>query len=165
MSDLTEWLLACIAEDEMWANSCEGLHWHWVGDETDRPTAPDPMPDVYLRGPGIELVSLRSVEEFPHYSLPGTGPRFLLSGADVTEAAAGHIARQDPAHVLAVCKAHRAIVELHRGCHVCPSGHGVGYTDHSDGSDMGEGVDVCPTLRALATIYADRPGWREEWAS
>lgn len=67
----------------------------------------------------------------------------------------GHLTVQ-PSVILAVCKAHRAIVE-----------------------DLAELVDydrdkfiVSPdvlavawrTLRALASVYADAPGYREEWA-
>ena len=64
-----------------------------------------------------------------------------------------HIARHDPAHVLAVCEAHRRIVALHapddEGFHIC-------HDSLADDSDCGE-------LRALAAIYADRDGFREEW--
>ena len=67
-------------------------------------------------------------------------------------------------HVLAVCKAHRAIVELHTrhwngDCEVC--------FDRAN-TTLGDYIFEewpCPTLRTLATIYAGRPGWREEWAS
>lgn len=58
----------------------------------------------------------------------------------------------DPARVLAQCAAHRAIVEEHRldgdVCAMC------GWQDERG----------CPTLRALASIYRDHEGFREEWA-
>lgn len=71
----------------------------------------------------------------------------------------------DPAHVLAQVAAHRAIVEMHRE-------HYVEWVDVegddrfawscTSGCDPEDGYP-CPTLRALAAIYADRDGWREEW--
>jgi hypothetical protein len=64
---------------------------------------------------------------------------------------AAHIARHDPARVLAQCAALRAAVELHGGDYdgACMS------PAHLDGS--------CPTLRALASIYADHPEFDPEW--
>lgn len=124
MSDLTEWLLACIAEDETVAkaaqeNSTGGGRW-WV----DGPAEKSRKFWVYATG-----------EKFAHVQI------------------ADHIARHDPAHVLAVCKAHRAIVEAARE-----------YSPELEHGDNGEwAFDV--TLRAIASIYADRPGWREEWAA
>jgi hypothetical protein len=69
----------------------------------------------------------------------------------VTEGDAAHIARHDPARVLAECEAKRRIVGEHReqaggGCCVC-SRHEY----------------PCPTLRYLALPYADHPDYREEW--
>jgi hypothetical protein len=74
-----------------------------------------------------------------------------------------HILRNAPARVLAECAAKRAIIDEHRegrfftthqGCVVCRTGDGpmlpVNYP--------------CPTVRALATIYANHPDYRPEWA-
>jgi len=110
MSDLVEWLRACIAEDE-----AEALEWR-------RRCSP---------------------------SLPTLA---------------------EPAHVLAVCAAHRAIVELHANddgnCSTC--GDENGWTGDGDGGEFFDNdrsaVDFpCDTIKALAGIYADRPGYREEW--
>lgn len=124
MSDLTEWLLACIAEDETlaeaaaetWDSDRDGGWFNGLWDET------------------------------------GT-----------------HVRRNDPAHVLAVCKAHRAIIDW------------FFWNAEAIDGEWGDGCDVeqiragechdrhvaqsLRPLRALATIYADRPGWREEWAA
>jgi hypothetical protein len=64
---------------------------------------------------------------------------------------ADHYRRHDPARVLAQCAAYRRIVELH---HEGPAG--------SCETCSGEYLP-CSTLRALASIYADAPGFREEW--
>jgi hypothetical protein len=78
-----------------------------------------------------------------------------------------HIARHDPARVLAECEAKRAIVEAHpiragwedadmndrgAGCETC--GHSEEYSDTGG---------ACETLRILATVYSDHPDYREEW--
>ena len=65
----------------------------------------------------------------------------------------------DKKRMLAECAAKRAIVEEHANlgdmCRKCM--HQTPYLEMS--ADM----HPCPTLRALASVYADRPGWREEW--
>jgi hypothetical protein len=53
-----------------------------------------------------------------------------------------HIARWDPARVLAEVEAKRAIL-AHHELHAEPF--------------------PCRTMKLLAQPYADRPGWREEW--
>jgi hypothetical protein len=73
-----------------------------------------------------------------------------------------------PARVTAECAAHLRIVELHAiDCWVgtgpdgddeyfCAGCMGTGTAPYPDGV-------VCPTLAALATVYADRPGYSDEW--
>lgn len=65
----------------------------------------------------------------------------------------------DPARAVAECEAHRRIVELHTDgetdpdypwCETCSGEiHAVRWP--------------CPTLRALASIYADHPEFQEAW--
>ncbi len=76
-------------------------------------------------------------------------------GPAPNNAAAEHIARFDPARVLAECASKRAIVALHTPDHEC-----------TDGSEQYPGVfaglpgwTTCDTLRLLAEPYADRPGY------
>ena len=65
-----------------------------------------------------------------------------------------HIARHDPARVLAECEAKRRIVEIH--------GNGDAWCDYCAG--YAEGMqDECHTGRLLALPYADHPDYREEW--
>lgn len=74
------------------------------------------------------------------------------------------MARHDPARVLRECEAKRKIIVLHvpppgaifpGECLVCVV---------SWGSEITEDVP-CPTLRAVLSVYAGRPGWRDEWAT
>ena len=74
-----------------------------------------------------------------------------------------------PARVLATCAALRAVIDLHPldpiktyswgtmggGCNLCD------HDCNGGGDTFGRGP--CDTLRALATAYADRPGYRQEW--
>lgn len=97
---------------------------------------------------------------------PETGPdgvadeagRWIVEEADERDVA--HIARWDPAAVLAEVEAKRRTLDLHwpdtiqyvkPKCHEC-SGCGCCSMDHP-----------CDTVRLLAQQYAGRPGWREEW--
>lgn len=79
--------------------------------------------------------------------------------AETTEEAAAHIRRHDPARVLAEVEAKRRIVDEHKH---------VGL-DASAGPTRTcwrcNSFDWCPTLRLLALPYADRSGYREEWAA
>lgn len=83
----------------------------------------------------------------------------------------------DPARVLREINAKRSVVELHKPipdptppfrdvdgflCSVCTAGgamydqqRGVLFTDLT--------VFPCATLRLLAAVYADRPGYQESW--
>jgi hypothetical protein len=83
---------------------------------------------------------------------------------------ADHIARHDPARVLAECAAKRAIVEEHQpvdytsmgmespnACHICGIDAGMGEWEWLRDSWP------CPTLRALAAVYADHADYRDEW--
>lgn len=79
------------------------------------------------------------------------GPPWTIAG-NLAENDATHIARQSPAHVLAVCEAHRHIVQA------CEPIYGTDGWEYDDAPEL-----AWTTLRALAAIYADRGGFREEW--
>lgn len=85
-----------------------------------------------------------------------------------------HVARWDPARVLADCDAKRQIVELHCPVVTTALGRDPIVTDECsvcvDEVDEGGGYFAvtmkrlpCPTLRTLALPYADHPDHREEW--
>jgi hypothetical protein len=100
---------------------------------------------------------------------------------DVDLVDAEHIARWDPARVLAEVEAKRRVLDLHNPQ---PTGYVDGVYTHGEtgqlqcehcaeqchsGSgmsrDMPDAPWPCPTVRLLAQPYAGRPGWREEWAA
>lgn len=146
MSDLTEWLLACIAEDEAVAREVQAY-----------------ARQRYGAAEGESLATSTEVQSDDGWLTVG------------------------PAHVLAVCKAHREIVELHKAWPVLvemplafdgptPALGDVNamtfrmtqqlawQTEQQYRERFGTEPPTAPMIRSLATIYADRPGWREEWA-
>ena len=75
-----------------------------------------------------------------------------------------HIARHDPARVLAEIAAKRQILDEHfnvneGSCGTCVEGK-WGYPTH--GGSLPQDYP-CPTLRLLALPYADHPDYRDEW--
>ncbi len=136
--DLAAWLLERIAEDEAVAHSASYQRWRafqpgdhgdygwWVWEET----------------------------EDPHYhavadcnATDGENPE--QEGAD-----AEHIARWDPARILAECDAKRRIIaRLTEFARTEDDDH---YGEHT--------MALVDTLEFFALPYAGRPGYRSEWA-
>lgn len=124
MSDLTDFLLARIAEDEAAAR-----------DALEQGSAPEPEPWLAVGWPRSEH----------------PGPVVLVG----------------PERFLAECEAKRRIVEAHPAgresrllgtvCDTCAA------WDEADYEGPGEVAWPCPTLRLLATVYADHPAFREDW--
>ena len=132
-TSLADWLLERIAEDEAVARSAT------AGDRTGNWWL-DPDEG------GVTELSCLDVQGF-------------VTAVDVD---AAHIARHDPARVLAECQAKRAIVEHE---HVECAGHPGPYMPHDD-----YGPGYCwradednAVLLALAQPYADAPGFDEAW--
>lgn len=133
LTDLTEWLLACIAEDEADARTAQG--------ETTGTAFGDYAAE--------EVLDLARSEGAPKSGLQ-------------------HFEGWMPARVLAVCQAHRAIVDLiFENAEVADGEWGCGHTAAQiragECSDRGTRAEARETLARLALAYADRPGCREEW--
>jgi hypothetical protein len=109
----------------------------------------------------------------------GVGTRCSIwssgGGYDITQLVingptAGHIARWDPARVLAECEAKRRIVEMHRlGGSYTPGSEDASGFDYCGTCGSGEPYEYptpwpCPTLRLLALPYVDHPDYRQEWS-
>lgn len=120
MSDLIAWLRAQLDDDERVARAAADgpARATWTYIEDDRA-----LPYVVSTHPGADRRMVAHPEELEY------GP---------------HIARHDPARVLADIAAKRAILDGHAlDTHWCPMGDAL--------------------LLALAQPYAGRDGWREEW--
>lgn len=109
-----------------------------------------------------EAVARASVATFPdadflrgvleEYSQPGS-----QSHADSPHIA-HHIARHDPAHILAECKAKRAMVEMAmavgRNARLAPMD--IGFVNTA--------MTIDRVIRALAAVYESHPDYRPEWS-
>ena len=138
MTDLTAFLLARIAEDEAAARACaEAFPSPW--EVVDRGHSATVKADA----PNFWVVSAIDQEQ----ETPGRWPGEHLE----------HIARHDPARVLAQCAAYRAIVEQWRESQIS--------AESDDGGPWSEGMAYAGelALRALASIWGDHPAYEAEW--
>lgn len=160
--DLVMWLRAQLDDDERWARAANqpypyspgatvpetGVHWQWVAGEDWEPTTPDPVVDEFVAEPGYSC-NLATVETWPSglsgsdHQMPRTYANQIV---EMDASAAGHIARWDPARVLAEVDAKRRILDW-----------AIVWRDR----DCAPWNADC--IRLLALPFADRPGYREEW--
>lgn len=156
MDELVAWYRQQLDEDARAAKEAidperPGTHWQWIDPSDDTPAEPDQ--DGYLRG-----ASLRTVEHFPtrlseEYGQGNDLPAFAIYTAEEMRAGVGdHIARHDPAAVLADVAAKRAILdstvgEIERYGNMPPEAH----------------IMADEVVKALASAYRHRPGWKAEW--
>jgi hypothetical protein len=126
VDDLITWLRAQVDDDERVARSMfTGGDWRWLGDAiVDRDV------DGWRSAPDdAVIITLRHDRE----------------------EVGGHIARHDPARVLAGVEAKRQIIELHE----------VARTSRELSADAW--IMLKQAVQHLATVYADQPGYRDEW--
>jgi hypothetical protein len=129
MSELTDFLLARITDDEAVARATSGQPWSAT------------VPRMVHADGGFRIKS-----------------RYVAS-TDHDEDRA-HIARWNPARVLAECEAKRRIVDAEVLRDVGPASHYVSPDVHAAIA----GRTATPVLRLLALPYADHPEYRSEWA-
>lgn len=165
MSDLTEFLLARIAEDEDAAQDCGVNQW------------------VAAFREGLPVVELAPDSPYQRVVVVEARRRHSHS-VDTIRGYQEHIARHDPARVLAECEAHRRIVELHEAWPVLvqrqpkfetvdtsdpgqfamrASQQIMWATEQEYRAKFGDEPPTAPMIAALAAIYADHPDYREEW--
>lgn len=146
---LVEFLLTRIAEDEVLARTAStGQHWSWTED-------------------GAEMVSDHVTEYRTRECIidtEGANP----PGSGVT---GQHIARHDPARVLAECEAKRRIVDLYaehrstvmayRNPRWADAMNDEDRLNHKRAESRHRATE--DVLRLLALPYADHPDYREEW--
>jgi len=157
---LTDFLLARIAEDEAVARAATGGSWSWDHEDwSDRDMSGFKNGCVDGQDWGHHGPDLMSSEPDPEYG--GQSIVISSSGYDadqviVAEADGRHIARHDPARVLAECEAKRRIVERCKWA--------VEHPDYADDMELAANWnDAYDTLCDLATIYADHPDYDESW--
>ncbi|MGW6210967.1 DUF6221 family protein [Streptomyces sp. NPDC055109] len=135
MDDLARWTGEQLDEDERIARATHSVFLSWEYDESVR--------QVRDLGNGNELANVL--------------PRHAYGE---------HIAEHDPARALREIEAKRELLDEHQDvndgyCGTCVEGE-WGYPTHGGSSAQ---RFPCRTLRLLATVYRDRPGYRAgEWA-
>jgi len=189
VDDLVAWLRRQLDEDEAYARAASepypyrddqsigapeiGCRWQWVAGENWTPAAPEPMVNEFVAPPGegcnlatVETWEtsweLESGERVGHRKMPNVAANSMV---EVRSTWAAHIARNDPAAVLADVAAKRLILAEHQPrseraswdedvtiCATCRYDGGLDWVAYP-----------CPTVRLLASAYASRPGYRSEW--
>jgi hypothetical protein len=134
---ITEFLLARIAEDEAAVGVFKGKHWTFDGGDVRD-----------------------DVQDNPYTTWGNTVLEVGFEG-DCQSGLEEHVARWDPARVLAECTAKRAIIEQHpmdEGAPpLCPPYCDVCIENHN------AVAWPCPTIRALVTVYKDHPDFDPAW--
>lgn len=137
MSELITWLRAHLDTDERLAQSA----------------IRDPR---YLRDERTTADDGRwRTRDHPHDEciVEGAGIMVYDEGGHTAEQAR-HIATHDPARVLRQVQAHRAILDDHADI----PGDGINYT-------LREQERAEDVIKALASMYSDRDGFKEEWSA
>lgn len=138
MTDLITWLRAQLDTDERMAREATPGRWHWIdpgGSARSALVAGDMTPA------GWRVVLRAAGEVYP-------------SAAD-----AAHIEANAPARALRQVQAHRAILERYEDC--LARLHDPEHSTVEAAGQLREYEDF--VLPALASIYSDRDGYREEW--
>ena len=134
--DLAAFLVARIAEDEEVARNARA----WLGDPPNRWVAGNVGEECVVDEVGDQIA------------------------AAVGDAVAPHIARWDPARVVAECRAKRRIVIGSAEFQPAETGP---WEDPAQGAAVRRDVLTKPSrrdvLRLLALPYADHPEYRQEW--
>lgn len=166
MDDLVMWLRAQLDDDERWAQEASrdrdrytptGEHWRWECEATDTPATVDPMLGEYVEGVDGAPVGLRSIEGYPS-TWGATLYHLVIRGQDeLPAAAAGHIARHDPARVLAEVDAKRRILDEYGKALDRRKRH------PDDLASAGALLTIVHVVKLHALPYAEREGYRDDW--
>lgn len=182
MTTLTEFLLARIAEDEAVARAADVKQ----GDPSWMRHGPNVLasPRTYRIRSERDRRPIALIEDVSGDDGDRDSETSILDGAAV----ATHVARHDPARVLAECQAKRRIVECHQQWPVLveTARPDVALRQPTDWSDrfavrvtqeiewlttqayiarFGHEPPTTPVLRALAQVYADHPDYNLEWTT
>lgn len=155
MPDLASWLLDCIAEDERVAREAVGTAafqqqtGEWLFEYVPGEYGATPIVFAAADGGGRTQVA-------------------NLETAWERDERGAHIARWDPARVLAECEAKRRLVDYaFENAHIIDGewGDSCSVDEIRAGRCRDHGADAAwDVLRLLALPFADRPGYREEWS-
>jgi uncharacterized protein YhdP len=143
--DLVQWLREQLDEDERIARAVRVPHdWHQgPGDDPEWTDA--------------ELVCMWPPEFHTPYERDKHWRGLTVEGAELAE----HIAAHDPARVLREIEAKRRVLRQHEDVRAQVRNPVSAENRRAARVEQGALEDV---MRLLALPYADRPGYRQEWA-
>jgi hypothetical protein len=148
VSDLVAFLKARLDEDEAVAREAGGQRWRWDH--------------------GFGAMCNDKDCPYGHLVADGEPPTLLMEvhGFDIHQPWQGaeHIARWDPARVLAEVAAKRAILGIHEPVSLAPKFHPEVRVCARCGTVGEDEIDwPCDTVLALALPYADHPDYDPAW--
>lgn len=152
MSDLVEFLNRCIDEDERIASAATPGPWRYDQGKHWRKPGTSWFEEAVFAGPdGADAICVAGTGETDDWQ----------SMAD-----AEHVALHDPARVLREVEAKRRLLKPHStgDFPYDPDGDGPGNYSWTERCDECYKPTPCPTVRALASAYSDRPGYDPSWA-
>ena len=146
--NITEFLIRRIAEDEAAANrAAQSTDYHML-DSLSARIGPE-----WTSEDGMVLGGMNNGYPVALWDDEGSGTLRMAP------AAAAHIARHDPARVLAECAAKRRIVEeCAKEEWVIAQGH---LTEWTEGGQAARTTSI----HALASVYADHADYQQEWGA
>lgn len=157
--DLVAFLRARLDEDEQVARAATSGRWRW---DLDGGAYEDDPLGTATQEWGSRGPDLMSGDE-PVIGATG----YDASNVIVKRADANHIARHDPARVLAEVEAKRRIIELHRATDGLDCASCANWGDVTHDRDYGEMGShewyPCSTLRFLTLPYAGYPDYQDAW--
>lgn len=160
-----EFAAARLDEDEQWALAASspypyadgkpavppgGVHWQWGAGENWEPVILDPAASEFVAEPGhgCALVTVETWQS-GRWDMPRSYADTIVQ---MDTAAAGHIARHDPARVLREIGGGRRVLERHRadqyGCMYC---------------ERRTGPRPCPDLADLLSRWSDHQDYDPSW--
>lgn len=157
---IVEFLMAMLDEDEQVAQAAMPGPWRWRTDEGALGGEPNPPGSPQWGHCGPDLISVNGEDVI-------TSTGYDADNVIVLRADAEHVARHDPARVLAEVAAKRRQIDLTFRYEATIDGE---WGCRHDAEEIARGgcpatpVDGIAMLRLLAVVYADHPGYRSDWA-
>lgn len=148
--ELSEFLIARLSEDKAVARAAteaESGDWHTTVEETG-----DGENAYYAVADDDHMA-----EDYAYFA--DFSPRGPSSGAN----RATHIARWDPARVLAECESKRRIVELYRDAEQAVATYDHAHPTDAYWQEWGNRHALALAVEFLALPYADHPDFDESW--
>lgn len=147
--DLIAWLNQQIDDDERVANEAGGNEWATVA-------------------LGSSVVAFNTSATFTDIN-PAEEVKLAIVAESQSEELVRHVTRNDPARVLREVAAKRKTLAVHRITNHPPfpgddrPQHSCQRCDWTPEEELWNYGVACEAVLAIASVYSDRPGYRDEW--